>query len=50
MQLFASAQCTGYNMEKGKLTFEMCYPSEKLIIDEVNKLLFLFFFINFDSA
>uniref|UniRef100_A0A7E4ZW71 GDP-fucose protein O-fucosyltransferase 1 n=1 Tax=Panagrellus redivivus TaxID=6233 RepID=A0A7E4ZW71_PANRE len=34
-QLFASAQCIGYNGEKGVLTHEVCQPSEATVLDEV---------------
>lgn len=32
---FGSAQCLGYNLEHGKMTHELCYPSEKTIISQV---------------
>lgn len=37
MNFFASAQCIGYQMEKGKLTQELCMPSEKSIIKQLGK-------------
>ncbi|XP_048776581.1 GDP-fucose protein O-fucosyltransferase 1-like [Ostrea edulis] len=33
--LFASPQCVGYRGELGKLTSEMCYPSDETIIKQV---------------
>ena len=32
---FGSAQCLGYNLEHGKMSHELCYPSEKTIINQV---------------
>jgi hypothetical protein len=34
--LFASAQCLGYNNEHGTLSYDLCYPSEKKIIKQVS--------------
>lgn len=36
---FGSAQCLGYNLEHGKMTYELCYPSEKTIIGQIKKAL-----------
>jgi hypothetical protein len=33
--VFASAQCLGYNLEYGKMTKEICRPSEKTIMKQV---------------
>ncbi|KAK0408886.1 hypothetical protein QR680_004223 [Steinernema hermaphroditum] len=33
--LFASAQCIGYFGEKGELSFDMCKPSEELVLQTV---------------
>ena len=35
--LFASPQCVGYRGEKGKLTLEMCYPSDDTIVKQVKR-------------
>ena len=34
---FASAQCLGFRLEKSKLTREICYPSEKIILSQTKK-------------
>ncbi|CAF4293818.1 unnamed protein product, partial [Rotaria sordida] len=37
---FASAQCLGYNLEKGiKLTNDICYPSEDIILQQTEKMI-----------
>ena len=35
--MFASAQCLGYRGEHGKLTSDMCYPSDDIVIRQVKK-------------
>lgn len=35
--LFASPQCIGYRGENGKLTNEMCYPSDDTILKQVKR-------------
>lgn len=35
--LFASPQCVGYRGEKGKLSLEMCYPSDNTIVKQVKR-------------
>ncbi len=37
MNFFASAQCIGYHMEHGKLTREICYPSDKTVINQLKE-------------
>ncbi|XP_013394458.1 GDP-fucose protein O-fucosyltransferase 1 [Lingula anatina] len=37
-RLFAAPQCLGYNNEYGKVTKELCFPSEKTIISQVKKV------------
>lgn len=32
---FASAQCLGYNTQNGKLSMELCFPSESTIMSQV---------------
>lgn len=34
-QMFASAQCTGYRNEHGRLTEEVCYPPDNTVIRQV---------------
>lgn len=41
---FGSSQCLGYRLENGKMTPELCYPSEKTIIAQVI-LSFILFYI-----
>uniref|UniRef100_A0A8W8LG30 GDP-fucose protein O-fucosyltransferase 1 n=1 Tax=Magallana gigas TaxID=29159 RepID=A0A8W8LG30_MAGGI len=36
--LFASPQCIGYRGENGKLTYEMCYPSDDTIVKQVKRV------------
>ncbi|ESP01704.1 hypothetical protein LOTGIDRAFT_225179 [Lottia gigantea] len=36
--MFASAQCMGYRSEKGKPTYDMCYPSVNTIVNDVKEL------------
>lgn len=38
-QLFSSAQCLGYNNEKGALTMDICLPSQDIIIKKVKRLI-----------
>ena len=35
--MFGAAQCFGYRGEKGKPEYEVCYPSEQTIIEEVKQ-------------
>jgi len=39
---FASAQCLGYDNQKGDLTMEMCFPTDKTIMKQVMKMKRLF--------
>lgn len=41
MNFFASPQCIGYRIDKGRLTREMCYPSDQTILTQVNLVEFL---------
>jgi peptide-O-fucosyltransferase len=41
---FGSAQCLGYNLEHGKMSPELCYPSEKTIMNQVYILIFSILF------
>jgi len=34
---FSSAQCLGYNQQHGKITKELCFPSKKTILNQVEK-------------
>ncbi|XP_041368791.1 GDP-fucose protein O-fucosyltransferase 1-like [Gigantopelta aegis] len=36
-RMFASAQCLGYSGEKGKLTKDICFPSDDIVIRNVKK-------------
>lgn len=36
--MFASPQCIGYRGENGKLTYEMCYPSDDTIVKQVKRV------------
>ncbi|GAB1600842.1 GDP-fucose protein O-fucosyltransferase 1-like [Argonauta hians] len=36
-QLFSSAQCLGYSQEYGKLSAEMCFPSDSTVVNQVKK-------------
>ncbi|CAF0970316.1 unnamed protein product [Brachionus calyciflorus] len=36
---FASPQCLGYHQENGEMTEELCYPSEKTIFKQLDKVL-----------
>jgi peptide-O-fucosyltransferase len=35
--LFASPQCLGYQFEHGRLTEQLCFPSEQTIIKQLKK-------------
>lgn len=36
-QLFSSAQCLGYNNEKGSLTMDICLPSQESVIRKIKR-------------
>lgn len=36
---FASAQCLGYHLENGEMSYELCFPPQKLVIKQLGKLL-----------
>ena len=37
MNFFASPQCIGYQMQFGRLTREMCFPSDKTVINQLKE-------------
>lgn len=37
--LFSSAQCLGYQNEKGSATMEMCFPTKELIIRQIKRVI-----------
>lgn len=38
-QLFSSAQCLGYNNEKGSLTIDICLPSQDIVIRQIKRII-----------
>ena len=36
--MFGSPQCLGYNFEHGKVTSDLCFPSDKQIISKLQQI------------